>query len=325
MALVFSRDPVWSQTTKSGFRQQVFVMYHATLAQHVTSIINNGFRNSQGSVNSHGGNLVLGDGLYVSKDKNKAEPYGEVCFKLLVYPGKAFGVYDGNDPEKTTWNKNYSSAWVPPNATNWHSDKEETCVKSTHQVRILGMSKGWERLRPEEKQRLRNLEGTGDTLDPLEIREMDRMLEQLGIMYCHLACLETGGVLMLEERPSCSASGGEVGVGEWSGRDNQLWTRTWDNCLENKASGNVMCAEGNSVVMEGVDAEGDRNQKWKLDNGNRLLHKASNRVMTVVEDGVELRKFYSDADTWKFTCMDNSRAKDDFVEYTPWQDMITWG
>jgi len=84
-------------------------------------------------------------------------------------------------------------------------------------------------------------------------------------------------------------------------------------------------AEGNSVVMEGVDAEGDRNQKWKLDNGNRLLHKASNRVMTVVEDGVDLRKFYSDADTWKFTCMDNSRAKDDFVEYTPWQDMITWG
>ena len=26
---------------------------------------------------------------------------------------------------------------------------------------------------------------------------------------------------------------------DWSGFENQLWSRTWDNCLENKATGKV--------------------------------------------------------------------------------------
>ena len=27
---------------------------------------------------------------------------------------------------------------------------------------------------------------------------------------------------------------------DWSGFENQLWSRTWDNCLENKATGKVV-------------------------------------------------------------------------------------
>lgn len=30
-----------------------------------------------------------------------------------------------------------------------------------------------------------------------------------------------------------------VKAGDWSGFENQLWSRTWDNCLENKATGKV--------------------------------------------------------------------------------------
>ena len=31
-----------------------------------------------------------------------------------------------------------------------------------------------------------------------------------------------------------------------------------------------------------------------------------------------------DSDRWNFRCMDNTRKRDDFVQYTPWQNMITW-
>jgi len=110
-SLIFSSDPVWSQTTKSGFRQQVFVMYHATREiEHVAGVLDHGFKISQ----SKGRNLLLGDGLYVSRDIYKTQEYGEVCFKLLVYPGKAVRVTEMADPLRTTWQSEYSSAWVPP-------------------------------------------------------------------------------------------------------------------------------------------------------------------------------------------------------------------
>ena len=35
MSTLFAKDPVWSQTTKSGFRHQVFVMYHSTKKENV--------------------------------------------------------------------------------------------------------------------------------------------------------------------------------------------------------------------------------------------------------------------------------------------------
>ena len=37
-----------------------------------------------------------------------------------------------------------------------------------------------------------------------------------------------------------AASSSSVQVADWSGFENQLWSRTWDNCLENKATGKVI-------------------------------------------------------------------------------------
>ena len=37
-----------------------------------------------------------------------------------------------------------------------------------------------------------------------------------------------------------AASSSSVQVADWSGFENQLWSRTWDNCLENKATGKVL-------------------------------------------------------------------------------------
>ena len=104
MTLIFSRDPLWSQTTKGGFRQQIFVMYHATAWENVSYILREGFKDSQGS------RLTLGSGLYVSRDKGKAELYGEVCCKLLAYPGKTYGVWNPKDPLRFSWNRHHSSA-----------------------------------------------------------------------------------------------------------------------------------------------------------------------------------------------------------------------
>jgi len=138
MAQIFSRDPVWSQTTRSGFRQQVFIMYHSTKnPENVSSILHNGFKISQKGSTWRPG-LLLGDGVYVTRDIEKTIGYGDVCFKLLVYPGKTF-IVDDDTPqeERVSWQREHSSAWIPPNNRVHPSGREETCVKSPSQVRIL--------------------------------------------------------------------------------------------------------------------------------------------------------------------------------------------
>jgi len=322
MALIFARDPVWSQTTRSGFRQQVFIMYHSTKSpENVGRILQSGFNISQ---RGESGNpaLLLGDGLYVSRDIEKTLAYGSVCFKLLVYPGKTFIVQDTTTAEERLgWQKDNSSAWIPPNSKVHGSGKEETCVKSTAQVRVLGIAYGHELLDPQTRASVRDMFGTGDTLDRYENRVLDAMLEDLGIVYSTF--VHQGSMMMLQ-----SMGRGRVGAGEWSGQDNQLWTRTWDNCLENKASGYVMTVEDGSnvpVLME-VEASGDKKQKWRLDPKGRFLHKASNLVLCYEGDDIVVLKGWKqgDRETWKFRCLDQSKTRDTFVNFTPWQNMVSW-
>jgi len=316
-SLIFSSDPVWSQTTKSGFRQQVFVMFHATREiENVAGVLDQGFKISQ----SKGRNLLLGDGLYVSRDILKTQEYGEVCFKLLVYPGKAVRVTEMEDPLRTTWQSEYSSAWVPP-TRGMGSGKEETCVKSSAQVRILGIAYGHELLDPVTQSRVRNLFGTGDSLDRGENHVLDLMLEELGIVYSTF--VHQGSNLMLE------ASGlNSVQAEDWSGFENQLWSRTWDNCLENKATGKVLVSDGKGLWLENVDAAGCREQRWRVDGKGRMVHKASNQLLALVQNGggrVEMRSFReADREAWRFRCLDQTRTVDSFVQFTPWQDMLVW-
>lgn len=80
--IVASPLPVYTRTTPRGFHHNVFIMYHGTSRQNAVSIIKTGFRPSAG------GNL--GAGVYVSKDFNKAQNFGECIFKLLVYAGEEY-------------------------------------------------------------------------------------------------------------------------------------------------------------------------------------------------------------------------------------------
>uniref|UniRef100_A0A7M5X565 Ricin B lectin domain-containing protein n=1 Tax=Clytia hemisphaerica TaxID=252671 RepID=A0A7M5X565_9CNID len=326
MSQIFSQDPVWSQTTKSGFRQQVFVMYHSTKPHLVREILNEGFKISQRF------NLMLDDGLYVSRDIGKTFTYGPVCFKLLVYPGKSIMITEYDDPMRREWHRNFSSAWIPQNSFDYfhHNNYEETCVKSSTQVRILGIAYGHELLSYDLRQQLPNLYGTGDSLNRTENKILDSMLEQLGIIYSSFVHDESS--LFLE----CSRSTDCVRVNDWTGRDNQLWTRTWDNCLENKGNGLVLVpgddySLDSPLMVEPVDAAGEKNQKWRLDNRGRFLHKDSNEYLCVdttrrrMEDQLELRCYnFAKNDHWRFRCMGNTRTTDSFVHFTPWQEMVSW-
>jgi len=323
-AYIFSSDPVWSQTTKSGFLQQVFVMYHSTKGyKNARKIVETGFNISQNDPENPDRNLTLGDGLYVTRDIEKSVEYGDICFKLLVYPGKTYQVTDIKDELRTTWHKEHSSAWVPPNFKVHPSGKEETCVKSSAQVRILGVANGHHLLDGDLQSRLRDLFGTADSLDPIENRVLDMMLEDLGIIYCTF--VHQGSQLMLESKRNT----GELRLAEWNGRDNQLWSRTWDNCLENKASGHVLTVEEgrDNVDLKPVEAIGDSRQKWRLDHRGRMLHKASKLLLGITSNERPELKGYNeggDRESWSFRCLDETRRLDTYVQFTPWQDLISW-
>ena len=128
-------------------------------------------------------------------------------------------------------------------------------------MRILGIAYGHELLDPVTQSRVRNLFGTGDSLDRCllvmccrqcsdltrgENHVLDLMLEELGIVYSTF--VHQGSNLMLQVTRQLlhtisflmKVSGlNSVQAEDWSGFENQLWSRTWDNCLENKATGKV--------------------------------------------------------------------------------------
>ena len=57
-------------------------MYHATRKiKDVASVLDHGFKISQGDSNR---NLLLGDGLYVSRDICKTQEYGEVTSSMDI-------------------------------------------------------------------------------------------------------------------------------------------------------------------------------------------------------------------------------------------------
>jgi len=299
-------------------------MYHSTKdSNSVRDILEKGFNISQNDPNDPQRNLTLGDGLYVSRDIEKTLGYGNICFKLLVYPGKTYQVTDIKDELRTKWHKEHSSAWLPPRNKVHPSGKEETCVKSSAQVRILGIAYGHELLDYDLQRRLRNHFGTADHLDHTDNSILDIMLEEMGIVYSTF--VHQGSHLMLESK----RNNREVGLGDWTGRDNQLWTKTWDNCLENKRSGLVLTADecSDSVSLSEVEAEGVPSQKWKVDPKGRMLHKASKFFLCLTgEDKVELKSFNQggDRETWRFRCLDETKKIDTFVHFTPWQDLICW-
>ncbi|XP_078415967.1 uncharacterized protein LOC144691597 [Cetorhinus maximus] len=115
-----------------------YIMYHGTSVSNARSIIQSGFKQS--------GNGMLGPGVYVSRDKEKARRYpinspnDRVLLMLKVRVGKVKKIDRENHPMATTWNQQgYDTAWVPPNCgmRNVPSGLEEDCVWDPQRVRVF--------------------------------------------------------------------------------------------------------------------------------------------------------------------------------------------
>ncbi|CAJ1068545.1 uncharacterized protein LOC121509868 [Xyrichtys novacula] len=121
----------------------VYTMYHGTSLTNARNIIPNGFQQSSGG--------MLGNGVYVSRDKRKAERYplksnpsDRVVLELRVRVGRVKRIDQDNHPMQYTWStQGYDTAWVPPNCgmKAVPSGLEEDCVFDPKRVDVVGIAK----------------------------------------------------------------------------------------------------------------------------------------------------------------------------------------
>ncbi|XP_067910157.1 uncharacterized protein [Heterodontus francisci] len=119
-----------------------YTMYHGTHKNNAANIICSGFVPSKDG--------LLGPGVYISRDMNKARAYPKqiaaqdrVVFKLKVRVGKVKKIDMDNHPLQTTWHQNgYDSAWIPPKCGMMciPSGKEEDCVWDPKRITVVDIA-----------------------------------------------------------------------------------------------------------------------------------------------------------------------------------------
>jgi len=107
------------------------VMYHGTSSSNAESIKRDcAFRPSVDG--------MLGRGVYLSKDINKAKAYGSVIFRCLVRVGRVKKIDRQGHPLQKTWQTSgYDTAWVPPRCGMNASGLEESCILDPKRIQIL--------------------------------------------------------------------------------------------------------------------------------------------------------------------------------------------
>ena len=158
---------LYSNTRPSGFVDRILLMYHGTDPKNIDSILSTGFHHSDDG--------MLGKGIYVSEDINKTFRYGPVTFKLAVYMGKTRKITSQGQSDRTTWQSQANSAWVPAGCGMVDSGRSENCVRHTKQIRILGICRGWNLLNSSTQ--ARTVDRTGTTI-PLDAQEQT-LVEEL--------------------------------------------------------------------------------------------------------------------------------------------------
>ncbi|KAA8592397.1 hypothetical protein FQN60_017852, partial [Etheostoma spectabile] len=146
----------------------VYTMFHGTSIANARLIIANGFQQSSGG--------MLGKGVYVSRDKKKAERYplknalsDRVVLELRVHVGRVKRIDIDNHPMQYTWStQGYDTAWVPPNCgmKAVPSGLEEDCVFDPKRVKVTSIAKAPDTVLSELQQLLANsLRNTGNAGD----------------------------------------------------------------------------------------------------------------------------------------------------------------
>eukprot|EP00438_Fugacium_kawagutii_P005531 Skav221843 [mRNA] locus=scaffold126:111743:112354:+ [translate_table: standard] len=119
--------------TPSGWHDRggkTMKMFHGTTATNAQSIMKNGFKPSSGG--------MLGPGVYVSADIEKAKKYGDSVLMVEAKLGKTKKIDSQSHPMRTSWSsEGYDSAWVPANCGMVHSGLTETCVFDSNRIRVV--------------------------------------------------------------------------------------------------------------------------------------------------------------------------------------------
>ncbi|KAM3610268.1 uncharacterized protein V6R79_001604 [Siganus canaliculatus] len=131
------------ETSQKPQRRGIYKMYHGTSIAAAKLIIPNGFQPSSGG--------MLGPGVYVSRDMNKAARYplnssdsDRVIFELRVRPGRVKKIDKDSHSLQFTWHANgYDTAWIPPNCglRAVPSGLEEDCVFDPKRVEVVAIAK----------------------------------------------------------------------------------------------------------------------------------------------------------------------------------------
>ncbi|KAG8569281.1 hypothetical protein GDO81_014339 [Engystomops pustulosus] len=121
--------------------KKFYTMYHGTSINAAYSILREGFRASAGG--------MLGRGVYVSKDVEKASKYPlisidqKVVLELSVRVGKVKRIDRQDHPLRLTWHDNgYDCAWVPPGCGMVPSGQEEDCIYDPRRIRVTDVVRG---------------------------------------------------------------------------------------------------------------------------------------------------------------------------------------
>ncbi|MGH0168641.1 UNVERIFIED_CONTAM: hypothetical protein FKN15_019959 [Acipenser sinensis] len=117
-------------------------MYHGTTKEAAESIKRCGFRQSDER-------SMLGRGVYVSQDFNKASRYPlnhpdkeRRVLKLSVDVGKVKKIDRQGHPMQKTWHDHgYDSAWVPPGCGMVKSGLEEDCIWDPDRIKVMEVMK----------------------------------------------------------------------------------------------------------------------------------------------------------------------------------------
>ncbi|KAM3922921.1 uncharacterized protein RB166_011988 [Leptodactylus fuscus] len=120
--------------------KKIYVMYHGTTLEAAMQIIENGFKRSRGG--------MLGKGVYVSRDINKAANYplgdhwDQVILKLRVNVGRVKMIDYQGHPLQAAWHKEgYDTAWVPEYCGMVSSGLEEDCIWDPNRIKVVGIAR----------------------------------------------------------------------------------------------------------------------------------------------------------------------------------------
>lgn len=194
----------------------VYAMYHGTTVAHTRLILANGFQPSSGG--------MLGKGVYVSRDKTKAQRYplnskfgDRVVLELRVRVGRVKRIDRDNHPLQYTWNaQGYHTAWVPPNCgmKSVPSGLEEDCVFDPARVKVARIAMAADAVRSELEKlladSLRNSgvqAGDGNPASEEDVCSQCKKKQQQGLQHARQPCWGCGQIICpLMIKHVCTAS-----------------------------------------------------------------------------------------------------------------------